>query len=53
MASVCPQRILREAISLLSLIPSLEEEQEERITNNVEELEELIRRLDKLNLTKV
>ena len=45
---VCPQRILKEAMELLMLIPVSEEpnsELEERISNNHHELESLSRAL--------
>lgn len=43
--SVCPQRILNESIALLLLITPRDESEEERIANNLSELEDLIRLL--------
>jgi hypothetical protein len=40
---VCPQRILREAIDLLNSIAPKSEDEAERIDNNIQELEFLIK----------
>ena len=51
--SICPQRVISEALDLLLMIEPKTDEEEERIGHNISELEGLSRSLARDGITKI